>query len=92
MLPLTAITTAAVLGGFVCGDHISPIPDTTILSSTGAGCNHINHVSTQMQYGIVVTIMSEISYIISGFTENKVAGFITEFVILIAFAFALKLK
>ena len=49
MLPLTAITTAAVLGGSVCGDHISPISDTTILSSTGAGCNHINHVETQMQ-------------------------------------------
>lgn len=43
------LATAAVLGGGVCGDHISPISDITILSSTGAGCNHINHVETQFQ-------------------------------------------
>jgi Na+/H+ antiporter NhaC len=92
LVPLTAITTAAVLGGSVCGDHISPISDTTILSSTGAGCNHINHVSTQMQYGIVVAIMSAISYIVSGITENTVAGFIAGFVILIVFVLILKLK
>jgi Na+/H+ antiporter NhaC len=92
MFPLTAITTAAVLGGSVCGDHISPISDTTILSSTGAGCKHINHVSTQMQYGVVVAIMSEISYLVSGFTENKVAGFIVGFLILIAFVLAIKSK
>lgn len=60
LLPLTAITTAAVLCGCVCGDHISPISDATILSSTGAGCSHINHVSTQMQYGIVTAIISVI--------------------------------
>ena len=70
LLPLTAITTAAVLGGAVCGDHISPISDTTILCSTGAGCEHINHVSTQMQYGLVVAVISAICYLISGFTEN----------------------
>jgi Na+/H+ antiporter NhaC len=92
LVPLTAITTAAVLGGSVCGDHISPISDTTILSSTGAGCNHINHVSTQMQYGIVVAIISAISYIVSGFVENKIVGFIIGFVILIALVFVLRLK
>ena len=44
------LTVAAVLAGAVCGDHISPISDTTILASTGANCNHIEHVSTQMPY------------------------------------------
>lgn len=85
LLPLTAITTAAVLGGSVCGDHISPISDTTILSSTGAGCSHINHVSTQMQYGLVVAVISVISYVVSGLTETKVLGLIVGFAILIGF-------
>lgn len=85
LLSLTAITTAAVLGGSVCGDHISPISDTTILSSTGAGCSHINHVSTQMQYGLVVAVISVISYFVSGLTESAAAGFITGIVGLVAF-------
>ena len=85
LLPLTAITTAAVLGGSVCGDHISPISDTTILSSTGAGCSHINHVSTQMQYGLVVAVISVISYFVSGLTESAVVGFVTGIVVLVAF-------
>lgn len=92
LLPLTAITTAAVLGGSVCGDHISPISDTTILSSTGAGCSHINHVSTQMQYGIVVAIMAMLSYLVGGVTDSALAGFITGFVCLIVFVASLKFK
>lgn len=90
LLPLTAITTAAVLGGSVCGDHISPISDTTILSSTGAGCNHINHVSTQMQYGIVVAIISTIAYIVSGWTEMVMAGFLVGIILLVCFIIAVK--
>lgn len=90
LIPLTAITTAAVLGGSVCGDHISPISDTTILSSTGAGCDHINHVSTQMQYGIIVAIISVISYIVSGFSESAVTGLLIGFVILVAFVLGMK--
>ena len=90
LLPLTAITTAAVLGGSVCGDHISPISDTTILSSTGAGCNHINHVATQMQYGIVVAIISVISYVVSGWTEIISLGFGVGVVLLVSFIIAVK--
>lgn len=90
ILPLTAITTAAVLGGSVCGDHISPISDTTILSSTGAGCNHINHVSTQMQYGIVVAIISVISYIVSGWTEMVTLGLGVGVVLLVGFIVSVK--
>lgn len=90
ILPLTAITTAAVLGGSVCGDHISPISDTTILSSTGAGCKHINHVSTQMQYGIVVAIISVISYIVSGWTEMVTLGLGVGVVLLVGFIVSVK--
>lgn len=90
MLPLTAITTAAVLGGAVCGDHISPISDTTILSSAGAECSHINHVDTQMQYGIVVAIISAISYAVSGWTEMIALGFGVGVVLLAGFVFAVK--
>ncbi len=90
LLPLTAITTAAVLGGAVCGDHISPISDTTILSSTGAGCKHINHVSTQMQYGLIVAVLSVLCYLISGFTQNGWIGFIAGFVMLVVFVIVMK--
>lgn len=74
LLLLTSITTAAVLGGAVCGDHISPISDTTILSSTGAGCSHINHVETQMQYGLVVALITMVCYLVSGLTANTLIG------------------
>ena len=90
LVPLTAITTAAVLGGAVCGDHISPISDTTILSSTGAGCDHLNHVSTQMQYGLTAAAVTFISYIIAGLSENKWIGFVSAFAILIVVSLLLR--
>ena len=61
------ISVSAVLAGAVCGDHISPISDTTVMSSAGAQSNHINHVTTQMQYAAVVAVISFIGYIIAGF-------------------------
>ena len=90
LVPLTAITTAAVLGGAVCGDHISPISDTTILSSTGAGCDHLNHVSTQMQYGLTAAAVTFVSYIIAGLTENKWIGLVSAFAILIVVSLLLR--
>ena len=71
---LMVITIASILGGSVCGDHLSPISDTTILSSTGAGCNHINHVQSQFFYGLFVAGFSSIGYIVAGFMENKLIG------------------
>ena len=62
------LTISAVLGGSVCGDHISPISDTTILSSTGAECHHISHVETQLQYGLVVAAVSFAAYILCAVT------------------------
>lgn len=64
------ISVAAVLAGAVCGDHISPISDTTIMSSSGAQSNHINHVQTQMQYAFVVIAVCAVGYLIASFTEN----------------------
>ena len=64
---LLIVMIAAVLAGAVYGDHCSPISDTTILSSTGAGCNHIDHVSTQLPYATVSAVMCGIGYIVYGF-------------------------
>lgn len=61
---------SACLAGAVCGDHISPISDTTIMSSAGAQCDHVNHVSTQMPYALTVAAVSFVGYIIAAFTKN----------------------
>lgn len=68
-LQMMIITVSAVLAGAVCGDHISPISDTTVMSSAGAQSNHINHVTTQMQYAAVVAVVSFIGYVIAGFVH-----------------------
>ncbi|MEG0711905.1 MAG: Na+/H+ antiporter NhaC family protein, partial [Niameybacter sp.] len=67
---LITATLAATLAGAVFGDHCSPISDTTILSSTGAGCNHIDHVASQIPYTLVVAGCCFIGYLIAGFTAN----------------------
>ncbi len=69
-LNMMIISVSAVLAGAVCGDHISPISDTTIMSSAGAQCYHMNHVSTQLQYAAVTFAGCVAGYIISGFTGN----------------------
>jgi len=84
MTGLTVLTTAAVLGGSICGDHLSPISDTTILSSTGAECNHINHVESQMQYGALVAATSFVVYLIAGFIKNPTIGCLAGLIIGIA--------
>ena len=61
---------SAILAGSVCGDHVSPISDTTIMSSAGAQCYHMNHVSTQMQYAFVPLVGCVIGYIVAGYTKN----------------------
>ena len=66
------ISISACMAGAVCGDHCSPISDTTIMASAGAQCNHMNHVSTQIPYVIFVAAISLISYLIAGFVQNAV--------------------
>lgn len=70
--PLFFIGISACLSGAVCGDHISPISDTTIMSSAGAGCVHVDHVKTQLAYGLSVAAIATISYLIAGFTYSAV--------------------
>ena len=65
--PLFLVAVGATLAGAVYGDHISPISDTTILSSAGAKCNHLRHVSTQIPYASVVMVVSFVCYIVAGF-------------------------
>lgn len=67
---LLIISVSACLAGAVCGDHCSPISDTTIMSSTGAMCNHINHVETQLPYALTVAAVSFVGYIIAGFIQS----------------------
>lgn len=67
---MLTISIAAIMAGAVCGDHISPISDTTIMSSAGAQCNHINHVSTQMQYAFVIIAVSAVTYLLAGFVHE----------------------
>ena len=64
------IAISACMAGAVCGDHCSPISDTTIMASAGAQCNHVNHVSTQLPYAITVAAISFVTYIIAGFVKS----------------------
>ena len=67
---LSTISMSACMAGAVCGDHCSPISDTTIMASAGAQCNHLNHVSTQLPYALTVAAVSFVSYIIAGLVQN----------------------
>ena len=69
---LLVVALSATLAGSVFGDHCSPISDTTILSSTGAGCDHIRHVSTQLPYAILTAICCVVGYLVAGFTKGNV--------------------
>ncbi len=69
---ITIVAISACMAGAVCGDHCSPISDTTIMASAGAQCDHINHVSTQLPYAFTVAGVSFVSYIIAGFVPNWV--------------------
>ena len=68
--PLSIVCISACMAGAVCGDHCSPISDTTIMASAGAQCDHVNHVSTQLPYAITAAAVSLVSYIFAGFVPN----------------------
>ncbi|MBE6578158.1 MAG: Na+/H+ antiporter NhaC family protein [Ruminococcaceae bacterium] len=72
---LLIIGMSACLAGAVCGDHCSPISDTTIMSSAGGQCNHLNHVSTQMPYAITVAAISFVMFIIAGVLQQFITSF-----------------
>ena len=87
---LMIVGMSACLAGAVCGDHCSPISDTTIMSSAGAECEHLNHVSTQLPYVIFVAVISFVSFIIAGFVPNALIALPISIVILLGSLFALK--
>ncbi len=87
---LLIIGISACLAGAVCGDHCSPISDTTIMSSAGAQCDHVNHVSTQLPYALLVAGISFVGYILAGFVQNVVIVLGVSAVILIATLFIIK--
>ena len=86
---LTYITISAILSGAVCGDHVSPISDTTILASTGSKCNHIIHVQTQMPYALLVAAVSFVGFVINGFMQNSYITLAICLVLLVGLLFGL---
>ena len=79
--PISIICVSACMAGAVCGDHCSPISDTTIMSSAGAQCDHIAHVSTQLPYALTVAAISFVTYIMAGFVRNAVVSMIIGIII-----------
>ncbi len=67
---LMIISISACMAGAVCGDHCSPISDTTIMASAGAQCEHVNHVATQLPYAVIAAVVSFVTYIVAGFAQN----------------------
>ena len=75
--PISIVCVAACMAGAVCGDHCSPISDTTIMSSAGAQCSHVNHVSTQLPYALTCAFVSALGYLLAGiFAVNRIPAVI----------------
>lgn len=87
---LMTIAISACMAGAVCGDHCSPISDTTIMASAGAQCNHVNHVSTQLPYAVSVAAVSFVTYIVAGFTQSAWISLPIGILLMIGFLFTMK--
>ncbi|MDD5824169.1 MAG: Na+/H+ antiporter NhaC family protein [Firmicutes bacterium] len=83
---------SACMAGGVCGDHCSPISDTTIMAGAGAGCNHVSHVETQLPYALTVMSVSTVSFIIAGFMKSPWIALLVGFVLLFAVLNVIKRK
>ena len=81
--PMMVMAVAACMAGAVCGDHCSPISDTTIMASAGAQCEHIQHVNTQLPYALTVAAVSFINYIIAGFVKSAVVSLLIGIVLMV---------
>ena len=88
--PITVVAISACMAGAVCGDHCSPISDTTIMASAGAQCDHVNHVNTQLPYAITVAAVSFVSYIIAGFVPNAFVVLPIAIVLMVGTLFVIK--
>ncbi len=87
---LLTIGISACLAGAVCGDHCSPISDTTIMASAGAQCDHVTHVSTQLPYAITVAAVSFVTFIVAGFVQNALVCLVLGTVLTIGALFVLR--
>ena len=87
---LTIVAVSACMAGAVCGDHCSPISDTTIMASAGAQCNHMNHVSTQLPYALTSAAVSFVAYIIAGFVPNAFIALPIAIVLMVATLFGIR--
>ena len=87
---LMIISISACMAGAVCGDHISPISDTTIMASAGAECNHVSHVNTQLPYALCVAAISFVSYIIAGVTRSALLSLFVGVVLVVGGLLILK--
>ncbi len=87
---LMIISISACLAGAVCGDHCSPISDTTIMASAGAQCNHINHVSTQLPYALTVAAVSFVTFLLAGLIQNALITLAIGIVLMILVLFVIK--
>lgn len=88
--PISIVAISACMAGAVCGDHCSPISDTTIMSSAGAQCNHINHVSTQLPYALTVAVVSAVTYLIAGIVPNAWVALPVGIVLMVATLLVIK--
>lgn len=86
------ISISACMAGAVCGDHCSPISDTTIMASAGAQCNHVNHVTTQLPYALTVAAVSFVTYIVAGFVQTAWIALPFGIVLMLLVLFVLKKK
>lgn len=89
---LMIISISACMAGAVCGDHCSPISDTTIMSSAGAQCNHVNHVSTQLPYALTAAAVSFVTYIIAGFTQSALISLPAGIILMILLLLVIRKK
>lgn len=88
---MVIVCISACLAGAVCGDHCSPISDTTIMASTGAQCDHVSHVSTQLPYAMLVASVCAVGYLLSGLVQRFVTDYILSVVIILGFSLAMML-
>ncbi|MDD7772757.1 MAG: Na+/H+ antiporter NhaC family protein [Firmicutes bacterium] len=88
--PLGVVCVSACMAGAVCGDHCSPISDTTIMASAGAQCDHVTHVSTQLPYAITAAAVSFVGYLIAGFVPNALIVLPISLALLVAALFTLR--
>ena len=89
--PLAIVCISACMAGAVCGDHCSPISDTTIMASAGAQCDHVNHVSTQLPYAITCAVVSCLCYVIAGFVPNALVMLPVSILMMILVLYAIRM-